>query len=297
MPIINLPPNFLNLNRVIKKVLKRVAARYGDTPSGFSGDVVKATKEILNGERSQYSASIPSQRTYIFGEKNFPASTHEAVFDPSLAQYDVNFGIDTFYVPKQDSVIFMQNLNNRAVKGQQDGIVQFPNGLVNFNYTANPNAAYFYDAGKHSITPKIDENGNPVVQLDDVYDFTGSPDKYIQKYTTADPNQSPDWLRKLAVRGMQYIGTPYEVHQTVPVKFTGNTGQTSEATDDRTMVSNILRAFNRQFKKPVDNMTDEEVSSLLTNRNVPGDELIKEWESKGLLQKHGGTLNYFDYFK
>lgn len=293
MPLSNL---VTNLNVAINRRLKRIAARYGDTPSGFSGDVVKATKEIINDEHSHYSASIPSQRTYIYGEQNFPASTHESVFDPSLAQYDVNFGVDTFYVPRQDSAAFMQNLNKRAVKWQNADIVQFPNGIINFPYTSKPNVAYFYDAGRHQITPKIDENGNPVVQLDDVYDFAGSTDKYIQKYTTVEPSQSPDWLRKLAVRGMQYIGTPYEVHQTVPVKFTENTENASEGADDRTMLSNILRAFNRQFKKPVDNMTDEEISSLLTNRNMPGDKLIKEWESKGLLQKHGGTLNYFDYF-
>lgn len=150
--------------------LKSIAARYGDTPSGFSGDVVKATKEIIKGEHSNYQASIPSQRTYIYGEKNFPVSTHQPVFNPKLPQYDVNFGIDTFYIPKQDSVKLMQNLNNRVIKWQDEGLVQFPNGYVNFHFNKYF-PKYYYDAGRHSITPKIDKDGKVVVQLDDVYDF------------------------------------------------------------------------------------------------------------------------------
>lgn len=98
---------------------------------------------------------------------------------------------------------------------------------------------------------------------------------------------------------MQFIGTPYEVHQTVPVKFTENDIQppSNEADFDRTMLNNILKTFNRQFKKPLDQLTDKEVSVALTNRNLSGDELIKEWESKGLLKKHGGTINYLNFFK
>jgi hypothetical protein len=138
-----------------------------------------------------------------------------------------------------------------------------------------------------------------VVQLDDIYDFEGDPEKYTQAYTTADPSQSPNWLRNAAVKAMQFIGTPYEVHQTVPVKFIGINNQfpSSEMVSfDRTMLNNILKTFNRQFKKPLDQLTDEEVSVALTNRNLSGDELIKEWESKGLLKKHGGTLNYLNFF-
>lgn len=303
MAIPNILTNWLTL-------LKQAAARYGDTPSGFSGDVVKATKEIIKGEHTPYQASIPSQRAYIFGEKHFPASTHEPVFNPSLPQYDVSFGMDTLYVPKQDSVIFMQNLNNKGVTRQGERLVRFPNGSVNLLFSKD-SPKFFYDAGRHSFTPKIDENGKVVAQLDDIYDFEGDPQNYIDAYSTHDSNQSPSWLRKAAVKGMQFIGTPYEVHQTVPVIFIDNFEQTSdEYVDDRNMLTNILKTFGKEFKKPIEQLTDSEVASALQNRHLKGDDLIREWESKGLLlkkgnkihvkgaesYKQGGKLSYLDIF-
>jgi hypothetical protein len=57
-----------------------------------------------------------------------------------------------------------------------------------------------------------------------------------------------------------------------------------------------LNLFGREFKQPLETLNDKQISSLITNRNLPGDELIKEWESKGLLKKHGGKLNYLNFF-
>jgi hypothetical protein len=58
-----------------------------------------------------------------------------------------------------------------------------------------------------------------------------------------------------------------------------------------------LNLFGREFKQPLETLNDKQISSLITNRNLSGDELIKEWESKGLLKKRGGKLNYLNFFK
>lgn len=274
------------MSNIILNFLKRVAARYGDTPSGFTGDVVKATKEIIKGEHTPYKASIPSQRTYLFEEKNFPVSTHQPVFDPSLPQYDVNFGTDTLYIPKQDSVTLMQNLNNRVVMNQSDELIKFPKGYVTLHFTKHP-SEYYYDAGHHSVTPKI-KDGKLVLQKDDVYDFAGDPEDYISKYSNSG-NESSDWERKAAIKLMDWIGQPYEVHQTVPIKFVEDI-PSNKVGSDREMLNNILRAFNKEFKKPIDQLSDKEVSAALTNRHLKGDDLIKEWESKGMLKKEGGSI-------
>ena len=279
--------------------LKTIAARYGDTPSGFKGDIKNATKEILRGEHQAYKESIPSQRTYIFGEQNFPVSKEHAIIDPSLPQYDVNFGLDTLYVPKQDSVIIEEQMGRPHTKAQ------FGNGpfftQLNETDVSKPN---YYDAGKHTIIPSKDKDGKHVMIYSDVYDFNNT-DAYMKKYSTArgdakqDLSNSP--LAKLAIGAMKFIGQPYEVHQTVPIKYVDKqpVGQwDSNKGSIRSMFKALAKLHNVQFKTPLENIPEEELDAAYNNPDMTGDELVQYWKEIGFVKRNGGKLNNkeFDYF-
>ena len=87
----------------------------------------------------------------------------------------------------------------------------------------------------------------------------------------------------------QYRGTTYLPEITVIAN--------PENITERDMIQRVLGNFGREFKQPLKTLNDKQISSLITNRNLSGDELIKEWESKGLLKKRGGKLNYLNFFK
>lgn len=289
------------LPHITKALLQPIARRMGRTPNGFSGDIKQAIKEARRGEESRYIESFPSQDAYYYGPYNyFPKAETAGKLNPNLRHVNVNFGRDTMYIPRHDSATVTNTLGIRSVIPQ--GAVGSVGGVYKILNGNNSRVDNFYDAGRHGITPMRDENGNYYMYLDDIYDFEGA-ESYLKSYGQQDVNTTPYWLQKAAVRGMQLVGTPYETSQKVPVKFvdpvtfTQPNGEWDGEGGLKAMFKNIIKSHNVELDVNLDALSEEDLQQL----NVPGgsgDDIVEHWKNLGLLKrKHGGILNYFNFFK
>ena len=63
------------------------------------------------------------------------------------------------------------------------------------------------------------------------------------------------------------------------------------------MFKNIIKSHNVELDVNLDALSEEDLQQL----NVPGgsgDDIVEHWKNLGLLKrKHGGILNYFNFFK
>lgn len=271
--------------------IKLIAERYATTPSGFSGNVVQSTKQILNGEVSPYTngPAKPSIETYLYGTSKFPKSSTKPRIDVNVPQYDVNFGLDTLYIPKQDSILIERNLNKSFSKSQF-GHGPFYTDLKGIDQN-KPN---FYDAGKHTIIPRK-KDGKHYMEYSDIYNFDNA-EQYLKKYGSKSESDSvkSNVLAPLAVKAMELIGVPYEVHQTVPIKYI-NGDVFGSANSYREYLQKLAQFHKVKFRSDISKLSDEELESIYSvenEQNLTGDEIVKIWKGKGLVSfKQGGSIH------
>ena len=270
--------------QIAQTLVQPIARKIGRTPSGFAIDIPNIVKELGNNETTRYVDSFPSQDAYYYGsEKYFPKATHEPRINPSIKQHDVNFGRNVFEIPKQDSINFVNNLNNTIVARQGYPINEEFRVVNDIN--SDP---YFYDAGNHTLIPKKDKNGNYFVYLNDVYDFDPKQaTHYVEKYSRDQKdNKTPNWVKPIALEAMTLMGEPYEVHQTVPVKFVNK--QINEQTEItsanvRDMFKNVLKLHNVELIKPVDSFSEDEIRQMFVSGS--GDDLVQHWRNLNLVKE------------